>query len=109
MFFGASTFSQVPFSTYSIAVTSSSTLEIVAELTANGAISFSAAAEIETIAVLTAAGTLTVSDGISLEAIAELIASPTIRGNSAKVFIWTIDGRTTTWNLPQREGTTWAL
>ena len=101
MFYGATTFSEQPFSSYSVDITAAARLDIIAELIAGGSLAANSASQIEAIAVFTADGTLTISETVTLEAIAEIVATATFRGDSAKIFVWTIDGRSTTWNLSQ--------
>lgn len=100
MFYGATAFAEQPFSSYSIDITVAARLDIISEFVATGTLSgLGGVSQIEAIAVLTADGTLSVSETVTLEAIAEIVANATMQGVTAKVFVWTIEGRATTWNL----------
>jgi hypothetical protein len=101
--FSISPFSADVFSSLGISnVEAVSLIEAIATIESVGSVSIGATSSIEGAAILSSKGTLTIGgSSASLDAVADILANATVRGEEAKIFIWTVPERGTTWSFSE--------
>ena len=101
--FSISPFSADVFSSFGISIVEAGSLiEAIATIESVGSLSMGATSSIEGAAILSSKGTLTIGGASArLDAVVDILANATVRGEEAKIFIWTVPERGTTWSFSE--------
>ena len=79
-----------------------SLIEAIATIESVCSLSMGANSSIEGAAILSSKGTLTIGGASArLDAVVDILANATVRGEEAKIFIWTVPERGTTWSFSE--------